>query len=254
MNPREYLVVEAFAEVASYRIPEYHNFHKTLPLPPPTAIVGMAGAALGLSPSDAQVFFDESDVEIGIQGTYQGIYSDLWKIESTKRGTESSVLKREYLFNNKYMFVFGAGEAVINALNEAFGRNYYALTAGNSDSLMKICACAIYPQLAIKDIGSVEHCVLHGDLRSSMRIGLDDLIPNNIYRYSTIISPVTYNVPYAFDYPDDEPRSIRFRQELTFVGTRAELTGGMTVPAIIHNDVSIPVFTYSKYAISGKTG
>lgn len=252
MNPRNYLVVEAFAECASYRIPEYHNFHKTLPLPPPTAIVGMAGAALGLSPSDAQTFFDENSLEMGIYGTKQGIFSDLWKIESTKRDTDSSVLKREYLFSNRYMFAFGADEGLIQKLDDAFARNHYALTAGNSDSLMKIFSRTIYPQSAITDVGAVEHCVLHGDLRTSLKIGLDDLIPNTMYRYHTIISPVSYNLPFAFDYPEDEPRIIRLRQELTFVGTRAELSNGIRLPALIHKGKPIPIFPYSKYALSGQ--
>lgn len=244
MDSRKYLVVEAYAEVASYRIPEYHNFHKTLPLPPPTALIGMAGAALGLEAWLAQRWFDDNGLEIGVYGTYEGLYTDLWKIASTKKETESSIVKREYLFRNNYVFVFGGSESLTGQLAEAFANNHYALTAGNSDSLMKIMASAVYGDADIRQVNAVEHCVLMGDFRSSLSISLERLQPNKAYQYKTMLSPVTYNLPYAFDYAEDGTRTIRQRKQVTFVGTRAELSDGIVLKAIAHKDVLIPIEAY----------
>jgi len=240
-----YLVIDAYAEVASYRVPEYHNFHKTLPLPPPTAIIGLVGAALGLSPQMSQKWFDENDIDIGIHGTYQGIYSDLWKISSSKKETDSSIVKREYLFKNHYQLVIGGTMEIVNRVSKAFKYNKYALTAGNSDSLLKINFIALATSDMVKNVCSIANTMLIGNFRPVLSYGIDKIEINKVYRYSKLISPITYNLPFAFDYETDETRRIRFRKEVTFVGTRSELKDGITIPALIYNDVAIPIFSYS---------
>lgn len=49
-------VIEIRSVTASFRNPEFQNFHKSFRLPPPTTLIGLAGAALGLSPKSAQDF------------------------------------------------------------------------------------------------------------------------------------------------------------------------------------------------------
>jgi len=46
----EYFVLEIITNTATFRNPDFQNFHKTLNLPPPPTLIGFAGAALGLSP------------------------------------------------------------------------------------------------------------------------------------------------------------------------------------------------------------
>jgi CRISPR-associated protein Cas5t len=251
MAKEQYLVIEAYAEVASYRIPEYHNYHKTLPLPPPTTIIGIVGAALGLSPKMSQLWFDENNLEIGLNGTYQGIYSDLWKISSTKKTTESTIVKREYLYRNKYQFVFGCTTQIAKQIFEAFRYNKYALTAGNNDSLMVVKNTSYVSADMIKHVKSVENTFLIGDYRSKLSFNLEMLEVNKVYKYSTQISPVTHNVPYSFDYEEDETRTVRCRKELTFIGTRAELKEGITIPALLYKEIAIPIFSYNQNDVLG---
>lgn len=244
MAEHSYLVVEAFSETASFRIPEYHNYHKTLPLPPPTAVIGMVGASLGLSPEKAQSLFDVVKPELGVYGTYNGIFKDLWKIASTKKGTESSIVQREYLYNNDYILVVGADNETIQKLYKAVSYNKYPITAGNSDSLVKILYCNIVGSDCIVSTNEVEHCVLFGDYRQCLKFGLESMEPNKVYVYKKRFAPQTYNIPVAFDYDSEGCRTIRMRKEVTFVCTRQELNGVAPLKALQYGEKRIPLFTY----------
>jgi len=54
------LLVTVRAPVASFRRPLDHNYQRTLPMPPPTTLLGIAGAALGLS--DRELWAPDSPV------------------------------------------------------------------------------------------------------------------------------------------------------------------------------------------------
>lgn len=246
-----YLVVEAYAEFASYRIPEYHNFHKTLPMPPPTTIIGIAGAAFGLSPVDSQKWFDTNPIELGVYCKHSGVFTDLWKIKSTKADTDSSIIKREFTFRNTLFFAFGSTQQNIQNLREAFLYNCFALTAGNSDSLMKVRNLYLYTNEARDVDSSFEHCLLFGSYGASLKITINNLEANKVYRYNTLSGPKVFNLPYAFDYSDDGSRAIRKRKEMTFVGSRVEIQDGIQIPVLKHQGIVIPMFSYNDYGIPG---
>jgi len=63
---------------ASFRVPETHTFHQTLPLPPKTTVIGMIGAALGLDLENAYRYVDENEISTGVYGKHKGIMRDLW--------------------------------------------------------------------------------------------------------------------------------------------------------------------------------
>ena len=68
----QYSVTHIRTQTATFLNPEFQNYHKSFLLPPPTTIVGLAGAALGLSPKAAQEFFDNKGFEMGIAGKTNG--------------------------------------------------------------------------------------------------------------------------------------------------------------------------------------
>lgn len=47
------VIIEMIAPVGSWRAPEAMTYHRTYPLPPPTAQVGLLGAACGMSFAEA---------------------------------------------------------------------------------------------------------------------------------------------------------------------------------------------------------
>ena len=53
---------------ASFREPGSHLYQATLPLPPISALVGMAGAALGKSFEKAWPFFKDAGLFVGVSG------------------------------------------------------------------------------------------------------------------------------------------------------------------------------------------
>ena len=103
-------VVEIKSQTASFRDPNFQNFHKTLDLPPPTTIIGLSGAALGLSPLQSQDFFEDGDFQIGIYGNYDGRCNDTWKYDRrhTNRGLkydpgmDGSIIQKEFLIQNTF--------------------------------------------------------------------------------------------------------------------------------------------------------
>ena len=75
---------KAYSETASFRIPETHTFQKTLPLPPLTTIIGLLGAALGLSFAESMEFYHGNQIRVGVIGTSQSTVNDLWKYRKIK--------------------------------------------------------------------------------------------------------------------------------------------------------------------------
>ena len=102
-------IIHAKASVASFRIPEAHTFQKTLPLPPYTTLIGLLGAALRLSFEEACRWVEEHAIQMGVAGTHQGDFKDLWKIQKIKnKKMESSILLKEYLYDVSLQIVYGS--------------------------------------------------------------------------------------------------------------------------------------------------
>jgi CRISPR-associated protein Cas5t len=96
------LAVQVRAPVASFRRPLDHTYQRTLPLPPPTTVIGLAAAALGISTRE---LWDSSSPlrAVRVQVLAQNIparATDLWTLLKIKSGKmERSPYLRELLFN-----------------------------------------------------------------------------------------------------------------------------------------------------------
>src|SRR6059058_2442297 len=91
------VVVEAVAPVASWRAPEALTYHRTLPLPPYTSLVGTLGAALGLGLPDAYTFVSERSLRLGVGGWHEGQGRDLWKFQKLESVAEGKDIKTDVL-------------------------------------------------------------------------------------------------------------------------------------------------------------
>ncbi len=90
------VIIEAAAPVGSWRLPEALTYHRTLPLPPYTSLVGMLGAALGLGLPDAYRFIAERGLRLGVGGWHEGRMRDLWKFQKLgDKEVKTDVLLRE---------------------------------------------------------------------------------------------------------------------------------------------------------------
>ncbi|SNB73786.1 CRISPR-associated protein Cas5 [Thermoflexus hugenholtzii] len=136
------LVVMVRAPVVSFRRPMDHNYQRTLPMPPPTTLLGIAGAALGLS--DRELWAQDSPmrdlrVSVWIEGETGRAY-DMWTVLKIKGGriAERSPYFRELLFFADYTLLYGGREELLRRLERAFQDPVYALSLGREDELMLI--------------------------------------------------------------------------------------------------------------------
>lgn len=202
-------VIEIVCQTASFRNPDFQNFHKSLELPPPTTIIGFAGAALGFSPLQAQEFFDNSQFEVGIYGSYKGKCNDTWKYNKGIRdmrlynpGLDASIIQKEFLIFSTFLIAFSSeNEEAVKQLNQAFLDPVYALTMGNSDSLAHI--KNIEQNISEIETNEIENCFVQGDVVSKvMNIADEGNVGFSIYSNDTL----TYDLPLRFEYENDYGR------------------------------------------------
>lgn len=134
------LGVTVRAPVASFRRPLDHNYQRTLPMPPPTTLLGIAGAALGLS--DRTLWASDSPlrnlkVSVLMEGV-PGRARDMWTVLKIKCGriAERSPYFRELLFGVRCTLLYGGEKSVLETLAAAFDKPAYPLSLGRDDELL----------------------------------------------------------------------------------------------------------------------
>ena len=207
---KHYLLIQLHARMASFRDPEFQNFHRTLPLPPPSTCIGIAGAALGLWGPEAQAFFAPGEWELGIGGTSAGRAKDLWKYDDFKDG---SIVLREYLYDNDFQLVFGhADRERLEKLQAAFCSPAFALTCGNSDSLCRVVGTEFVKGGELSD--EVDHCYVPGDL---LRQVIDNYVPGQQLSVRTSSNPAKMELPVRYEFLKTGERMTCERLRLSYV-------------------------------------
>lgn len=135
------LCVTVQAPVASFRRPLDHNYQRTLPMPPPTTLLGIAGATLGLS--DRELWAQDSPLRHARVSVWMdvepGRARDMWtllKIKGSKM--ERSPYIRELLFFVRYTLLYGGDETLLQQLEQAFQDPAYPLSLGREDELLLV--------------------------------------------------------------------------------------------------------------------
>lgn len=137
----------------SFRQPDFHTYHKTLPLPPKTTVAGMIGSALGISPESVnEEWLIKNRFSMGIVGKSNGRANDLWQIRKYEekqikaytKGEEATpyktaVIVRELLYASDFVlylnFENGSDfELILNKLKNPS----WALSLGREDELINI--------------------------------------------------------------------------------------------------------------------
>ncbi len=247
--------VEIITQTASFRNPEFQNFHKTLDLPPPTTVIGLAGAALGLSPKMAQEFFEETPFYLGIAGNFRGRVTDTWKYSKMtskmhlyypgmkytagKNKEEcSSIIQREHLVHNQFFLFFGSEhESKLNELKAAFLNPVFALTMGNSDALAMV--KSVENDIEISENDQVKNCIVPGDVVGEVIRNASNRLTFSIYHTS---EPITFDLPVRFEYASDYgKRTVSDISTFSFIG--AEMQLNYKVKGVSFKDAFIPVFS-----------
>lgn len=232
----KYCIIEIRTQTATFRNPEFQNFHKTLPLPPPTTMVGIAGAAMGLSPGASQLFFEESRFVMGSYCKNQGSSTDLWKYNDF---SERSIILKEILFQNYILLVYGSEDlSKIDILMKSFSNPVYSLTLGNSDSLAKV--VAVKEENATIESDSVANCLIAGDVIEEVLSNASNGLDFSIYSTS---DPVAMDLPTRFSYSDEYGmRSVSQRKQFSLITTEMKLNVKKT--GVSYNGCFVPLFNY----------
>jgi CRISPR-associated protein Cas5t len=235
-----YCLIQVHTQTATFRNPEFQNFHKSFALPPPTTIVGLAGAALGLEAKDAQAFFEGKGFQIGVKGKSEGRANDLWKYRtlSSDPAKATSVLTREILYGNTFFIAFAHENTdAIDQLRAAFETPQYAPVLGNSDSLAKL---KVLPTDVISSAESkdLSHCLVAGN---AVEDALNAALSNQSFDfYLKYNDSMFYDLPVRFHYEASGVRRVVERKPFTFIGSSMQLP--MTVEGLKFQNHFIPLF------------
>jgi len=233
----EYCVIKILTQTSTFRNPDFQNFHKTLFLPPPTTIIGFAGAALGLGPQKSQEYFTEELFQFGVYGKSGGIAKDLWKYKKKKSNTfVVDIITKEIIFFNEFYIVYAINNNnLITEIKDAFNCPTYALTLGNSDSLAKI---KLLKEFHFDRSNIIENVIIEDDVIDKVISNPDKSLNFSIY---TTSDPIVYDLPVLFNYESEYGvRHIKKRKQFSFIGEKMELN--YSVDGIFVNNIFIPLF------------
>ncbi len=199
-----FLKIKCLGTFNSYRQPDFHTYHKTLPLPPKTTIGGLIGSALGISPFEVnENWLLKDKFKMGIVGHSNGQANDLWQIRKYESkqikaydlGKESfpyktAVIVREILYQNRVTLYLAFGEEKdYSIVKSAFNAPKWALSLGREDELIKI-----------QSIEDIDISIKSGEAKYSNTVLPSDLI--NI-EYTPLIDPV-----WSDNLLDKAPKSV----------------------------------------------
>ena len=202
----------------SFREPSSHLYQATLPLPPVSALVGMAGAAVGKRFEKAWPSFMAMGLFVGASGTVKGRGIDLWRYRKVSQAKEkdkkdsdvfvlgtkairSAVLNREFLVYPRITAFYASKDrGKIADLREAFTDPIFAISLGNSDEIacaMKVSEVCEVEEL--KETTSFRDTFLHGDHADDVRFDWEALKRSGVAQplRAPLVRPLI--VDFAFD-------------------------------------------------------
>lgn len=192
----------------SFRDPNTHKIHRTFPFPPRTTLIGLAGAALGLSEDtiwqeckDLKVAVVDISKESDIGG--MGKAEDLIRYKKYKDSSiETSIFVRELLYKPEYLIYYASDDGRhINDLYNAFLNPAYVLSLGRDDEIISIKSVE-KTDLSSVDSGEFEETILPFNPKDE---GFEIDVNNQKYfePYSLATLPSTFIVKDNIRQPSD---------------------------------------------------
>lgn len=238
--------IDLYSPVVSFRDPGAQLYHDTLPLPPPTTLLGMAGAALGKSFEEVLVWAKSVKLHVGCRGTSGGRGKDLWnyiKIKADKKSDEltHAVLLRTFLADMQLsVFYASENENAIKDLYDAFQCPYYAITLGVSDGIAKIIDVKYFDKVTTKTETDLCNTWVCGDFSKKFKFNWEQI--ESIPIPQTLRPPVVKNIPVDFSIEAEGVRKASRFVTLTFLGDKQQLLD--EVVAFSFSDTSVPMFMF----------
>lgn len=238
------LIVSLYAMTTSFRDPNTHLYQETILAPPPTTIVGISGAALGIKFQDALEYFKRNAISVGCTVQNQGMGKDLWNYSKISGKTvKKDILMREFLYDVNIDIFIGCNDSdIIEELNQAFTSPYFALTLGNSDELVKISSIVICDEVDNAECKDIKDTWICGNYINDFELDWEKV--KTLPIKSTIRPPIIKNLPIDFIFNDNDEREATKFRKFTFLGDIHLLKK----PVIVYSfkDKRVPLFTFNE--------
>ncbi|MGI5920673.1 MAG: CRISPR-associated protein Cas5 [Syntrophomonadaceae bacterium] len=238
------LRIKLSALTASFREPGSQLYHRCLPLPPFTTLVGLAGAAIGMTFAEAITFFKEKNIYIGVKGSSQGKGRDLWNYAKISSGTEvkKDIITREFLCNIELEVFYACDDSkCINWLQEAFADPAYTLTLGNSDELALYKGSRVYRNINSDWVTELSNCWLPGDVSGNYAFDWDKIQKSDLTL--TLAAPQVIRLPVDFDFKGNIRKGARYEM-FSFIPEYIRLK--QKIEVYVFGKQAVPMFTLTK--------
>ena len=242
----------------SFREPGSHLYQATLPLPPVSAVVGMAGAALGKSFEDAWRFATDSKLCVGVSGTSKGRGIDLWnyrKVADAKGEDEKAqknrynlskiarrdIVNREFLADLTVTVFYAAQDKdKVEVLHQAFEDPVYALSLGSSDDIVIIRKVSGVCTVEAVDVcSSFSDTYVAGDHADSVCFDWDALKRTSVMQ--TLKAPLVRPFIVDFEFDGTARHGTRL-QPFTFLSGPQRLTQPQTAFRFAGSETPVPLY------------
>lgn len=219
--------IEVAGFVNSFRVPTSHTHQATLPHPPRTTLLGLVGAALGLSPEQClgKDFSDKFSFCIvettpldSLQSTcpcqWQGTLSDLWNYRKYKAGVfeTSSILIRDCLYLHSWMvYIIPASlEPTIEAISMAIDDPAWCLSLGREDELVRIESVEVV-NLELINVVAIGRTIIPADLKEPgmLKVDLKSVVNSqrDLRRLTTLKPPRVVRLPRYYEFDENGNRT-----------------------------------------------
>lgn len=237
------LCVKLISTTASFRNPSAQLYHETLPLPSPSALVGIAGAAMGLSFEEALTYFRENKILVGCRGNYKGRARDLWnynKIKSKK--IIKDIIVREFLYQMDITLYYASSDVeLIKKFYYSFSNPVFSLTLGNSDDIAKIKNIDIvYNIEKEKSNLNLHETWIYKDCSQAYNFDWDEIKRTSICK--SIQPPVMIKLPTNYKFNKNGSREANIYIDATYLNPYTKITSDVEVYSF--KDQAVPLYSY----------
>lgn len=219
--------IDFSAPVSCFRVPLHHNFHRSFPLPPPTAVIGLLGAAMGLHQDGIDVWLREARPELAIGGEHDGGGKELMTVRKVKSGGKviakeySTVLLRELRTELRCKVVVKCStldqdRKLCKAVNEPL----YPFSAGPADFLA-LARARYSDSLRTEPASNIRKCIAPGALWGKAKIDPKALKGSSLLE--TVAGPNSWNLPVVWALGKKGERLPARLQPFTFLTTAVML-------------------------------
>jgi CRISPR-associated Cas5-like protein len=221
------VIIDFSAPIACFRIPLHHNYHRSFPLPPPTTVIGILSATIGLQENDIHRWLTEAKPKLAIGGKNNGGGNELMTVRKVgaggaiKPGQFSTILLRELRVDLHCRLLVQCSTLEHDrALCGAVNSPRYPVSAGPAD-LLGIMRADFADELPVQPTDRLHHCIAPGSLWGKATVEAEAF--KNSSLLETVAGPNSWNLPLAWQIGKKGERLPAAFSPFTFLTTSVKL-------------------------------